>query len=520
MAITFYQKPLDDSATVPVITNYTPVVPYVVSRNSSISSLFYYKLILEVYSGSSVVADNIIARLKQTRNPYSIDLTLGMARAVFDIRNIVKSQIYTAILDGNDGAIPYNFMWRICEADPSKIFSTTTGQVQTITVRAIESFSTASDTIATDDVSGAITNTKIYINASEDLTFPRNTVAFNYQPDGANAVLYNYQLDGDTKQFLSEMPLDTVHADFMKYNYNGEGGLKYINYVDKADWMSLAFMNGVDQFGSNGRGYVVEYYNGETKGLSWFFQNKPSMGGVDPVAGSTLDDEGLILYAGCGPENLETQTITTLARPSNQFSGAWTHYRVFMVSNTSAIPPIPGLTYSAVSASYWFVRGCATYFGSTGNKQYRYKPIRLSWVNRFGCLDTYTFLGKSTETAEITRTEYEKLIGNFNTDIYSYGDYERQKSTSSVSYKVKLTIGTEYISERLVPFIESLIKSKEVYMHHSPEETGSDAANFNTPAQAVIVTQSNFVRKTSVNDKTIQYSINLEYANNPNTNAQ
>ena len=37
--------------------------------------------------------------------------------------------------------------------------------------------------------------------------------------------------------------------------------------------------------------------------------------------------------------------------------------------------------------------------------------------------------------------------------------------------------------------------------------------------QGVIITDSSFIRKTKANDKLIQYTINIEYANPINTNS-
>ena len=40
-----------------------------------------------------------------------------------------------------------------------------------------------------------------------------------------------------------------------------------------------------------------------------------------------------------------------------------------------------------------------------------------------------------------------------------------------------------------------------------------------TYTQAVVVTDSSFIKKTVVNDKLIQYSITIEYSNELNTNS-
>ena len=55
------QKPTNTTYKVPVITNWNPLIGYMLYRNASIASLFYYKLVLEVYTGTSAVAANLIA---------------------------------------------------------------------------------------------------------------------------------------------------------------------------------------------------------------------------------------------------------------------------------------------------------------------------------------------------------------------------------------------------------------------------------------------------------------------------
>ena len=91
MAFAIVQKPTNTTYKVPVITNWTPLVGYMVYRDTSIASLFYYKIVLEVYTGTSVVAANLIGKLKQRRNGYSVDVANDKARAFFDLRDIANS---------------------------------------------------------------------------------------------------------------------------------------------------------------------------------------------------------------------------------------------------------------------------------------------------------------------------------------------------------------------------------------------------------------------------------------------
>ena len=100
MARQFVQEPVGTSDYVPVITNWTPVVPYVVLQDD-ISGMFYFKWIMEVRYGSS--SGDLIAKVKQRRNAYQADVDASpeRARTIFDVRNIVNSILEDTIVDQN-----------------------------------------------------------------------------------------------------------------------------------------------------------------------------------------------------------------------------------------------------------------------------------------------------------------------------------------------------------------------------------------------------------------------------------
>ena len=116
---------------------------------------------------------------------------------------------------------------------------------------------------------------------------------------------------------------------------------------------------------------------------------------------------------------------------------------------------------------------------------------------------------KSTQTLDIQkRNNFSKLRGQYNDATYSYTNYSRGAETLKVDAKIKETISTDYIPEQYVPFIESLLVSKEVYLVKDSTSTLLENTD-----KAVMITDSNFIRKTSANDSLIEYTINLEHAN-------
>ena len=330
MALLFTQKPINTSSTAPVVINYTPIVPYVITRNSSIASLFYYKLVLTIYQGSGTSAGSEIAKLKQRRNTYSgDDAPINFARAFFDLKDIIRTILQSNVKDQNITELPFKPVWMLGANDTAKIFSTNRGQIKTVTVQATEYYSTSATATPVEVTTDAIDDEGIYMFASKDLHFARDSAVLYLQPDGNKAATYDYEMDTTSARFLSDLPKAAPETDFSSFNYGTDTGDKYINYVNVMDFYCLGFMNGKDQLNSNARGFVVEYYQEESVGNFYFFRNESANGGADPVTGSTMSDSQLILYLGCGPKNLEEQAIQTSARPSNQSSGEWTHYRIF-----------------------------------------------------------------------------------------------------------------------------------------------------------------------------------------------
>ena len=57
MTLILHQKPVNSTLKLPVITNWTPLIGYMLFKDANISALFYYKLIMEVWLGTVTVFD-------------------------------------------------------------------------------------------------------------------------------------------------------------------------------------------------------------------------------------------------------------------------------------------------------------------------------------------------------------------------------------------------------------------------------------------------------------------------------
>ncbi len=487
-SISFEQEPVGTADQVPVITNWNPIVPYVVLQ-SSISGLFYFKLILEVRLDSATGL--LLGKLKQRRNGYAPDVAADKARAVFDLRDIVNSQLEDTNADQNDTTKSIHTLPNVVTGT-SFPFSVNYNQVKGVYVKCYQEYADN----ATDSPSERTTPTdndfRRYIAASLPLENARGTADFQ------TFAFSVFKLDDANARFLSDVQKSTGSV---------VSGEVYRNYIQEDDYHTLAFLNGkktdppnvlIDEFDSELRYLYIKYYqadgteinSGTTKKLS----NAEAYGGCKPLeSGTQLDsDTKRLLYVGIGPANLEAQTYDTDARPSN--NAGWAYYKVYG-RNTA--------DNANVTADYYFIKQDGSCKG--------YKVRRLAWRNSLGCFDYYNFKMKSTQTLDVTRDEYQTMLGNFNSDIYSYDNFQRGKRVRRTSAVLKETINTDFISEEDAQLLEGLIMSTNVQIVENADTT------YTVP---VMITDKSIVRKTSANDGVqIQYTFKIEYANPYNTNS-
>ena len=480
----FDQEPVNSSDNVPVITNWTPLIGYMLKRTTSIAALFYYKLVLEVRLDDA--SGTLLAKLKQRRNGYSLDVSGNTARAFFDVRGIVNSQLTDTVFDQNDGGQPFRTIHKIGANTPEKPFSlngdrTTDGtQVQTIYVKGYENYSSNASEIPQDVTTNSVNDTLYYLGASLPLMTQRNAAASYVQSNAFNV----FSCDGATDRFLSDLQTSSG-----EYNISG-----YINYIRESDYHTVAFLNDNTNFNSDIDYIEVAYYNSSNTIINSkrYIANVTGNGGLAPDDGSLADDSRL-LYFGSGTANLEAQSDTTTARPSN--NSGWAYYTIRGTGNNTG-------TISYKTATYYFIKQDGSCKG--------FNVRRLAWRNSVGGYDYFNFKMKSTSTVEVQRDNFSTMIGTFNKSKWRYNNTQRGKTTRQTTAILKETIQTDWISEQDANLLEKCIYSTDVYIVENAETDFTEG---------VVITDSSFVKKTVANDKLIQYTINIEYANPINTNS-
>ena len=476
--ISFAQEPVNTTSKVPVITNWTPLIGYMVYQDD-ISGLFYFKLVLEVRLDDA--SGTLLAKIKQRRNGFADDITNNDARAFFDLRDIINTQLEDTVADVGTATKSIHTVGANTATLP---FSQNNNQVKQIFVKAYQQYSDSASSIPTEDTTPTVNDTKFYIAASLDLNTARGTADFQ------DTAFATYSLDGATKLFLSD-----VQEQGFDLAVSGTTGR--LNYVQSTDYHTIGFLNGVSDFASDAYFIGIKFYDSSGNVINSpggtaieYISNTNANGGANPDTEVNTNPERLI-YFGCGPANLEAQSRNTEARPSG-FSN-WSFYTVQAYDSDATTPK---------SALYYFVNQDGSCKG--------FKVRRLAWRNSKGCYDYFNFKKKSVQTINVVRDNYSSMLGNFNNDLYSYDNFKRGKTTRQTTATLRETLNTDWITEEDAVLLENLIMSTNVNIIENAD------TDYTVP---VMVSDTSFVKKTVANDKLIKYTINIEYANPINTNS-
>ena len=483
------QKPVDNASKVPALSNWTPIIGFMLERTTSIAALFYYKLVLTVQVDD--VSGEVLAKIKQRRNGYSDDIANNKARAFFDLREIVNTRLVDTIVDQNDTTIPFKSIHTLgANEDATKIFSVNGDknfgftQIGTFFMSGFENYSSAANASPADDTTNKIIYTSRFLQATLPLFTPRSTDSEYIQSNAFDV----FNMNSDSDRFLS---------DIGKSINPTSGNLEYLNYIQDTDFLTLAFLNDTTYYASEAHNFKIVYYDSSnaTIGSPQNIANEFTKGGYEPDGEGTPNvlptSAQSLLYFGCGAANLQAQDATTGARPSN-FAN-WQYYTVQAFDSGSS---------AAKSAIYTFYKQSGSCKG--------FKVRRLAWRNSVGGYDYWNFNMKSTQTLSIERNNYNALIGTYNKSVWRYNDTQRGKTTRQTTATLKETLNTDWLSENEATLMQNLLMSTNVYILENSDTEFT---------QAVMVTDSSIVKKTVANDKLIQYTINIEYANPVNTNS-
>ena len=132
----------------------------------------------------------------------------------------------------------------------------------------------------------------------------------------------------------------------------------------------------------------------------------------------------------------------------------------------------------------------------------KYEPIRLHWLNRLGGFDSFNFNLKSMEETDIKRSSYLQEHHRFTGTEWKYDSMSRGTTDYHVMTQDKLTVNTPFLTEAESVWMNDFATSPVIYQE------------VNNQLIAMSGKPKMIAKQTSLNDKLMQYTFELDYSLN------
>ena len=143
----------------------------------------------------------------------------------------------------------------------------------------------------------------------------------------------------------------------------------------------------------------------------------------------------------------------------------------------------------------------------------KYAPIQLQYINRYGMWDSMTFFKRSDTDLDISKETYRSAVGSASASGYTWGDQSRGIRSYNSQMSKRLTMNTGLIEESNSENLEQLLMSPYVLMTINRTTTRiQDTYTIAQDFRAVNVLTESLRLQKHINDKTINYTIQVEFA--------
>lgn len=145
----------------------------------------------------------------------------------------------------------------------------------------------------------------------------------------------------------------------------------------------------------------------------------------------------------------------------------------------------------------------------------KYEPIQLAYISKYGTWNYATFFKRSEETIDVTSQQYRTITGLISDGEYIHRLHNPMYKKYNTNGKRRLTINSGFVAEEFKEVMEQIMLSEYVLVVADSTVT-KDGSTYTYTANngtiAANVSTNSLVKKKSVNDKLIDYTLDLEYA--------
>jgi len=128
----------------------------------------------------------------------------------------------------------------------------------------------------------------------------------------------------------------------------------------------------------------------------------------------------------------------------------------------------------------------------------KYETYKVTFVNKFGALQDLYFVGKSTESISVQKDGYKSNVLDIATQSYTITDH--QFRDFDVKGRQSMVLNTGNVSEDYNEPIKQLLLTEKAWI-----TVGSDVIPVN-------IKTSSLTMRTSVNDKMVNYTLEVDFA--------
>ena len=438
---------------------------YTVSDATVVANYFNVSYQAEVYISNvpvTFLASELVGTFKTTPN--------NVGSGIFDFSSIVESYVKADNLAFTKAAFKINTVATATDTFPIHLidkFSRNTNSLVYMKIKFV-AYGAATASVAPVQVNDKETSTErqmfnSYIKETDNIDSLSNDFGF------------------DTNIFHQEEVVAV--GDKLGELYTNA---PYEQDVLENDYHTIGF-NSVDQGATNRWTQArFTFFDGSTNlGFDSFSRT------LTNGAWTTYDDTAgeNLCFVGVGPANLK----------------AWsTVYNGYLTANTT-------VTHYTVQLAKAGARDVMqpSRFNIKCNSLKGFEPIRLCWLNQWGCWDYFTFNMKSIKSIKTNGSTYNQLEGTWNEASYKLDSYKGGKKSFRVNANEMVRINTDFINEDKSVMFQELINSPEIYILEGFQNDTTNSS-FNKYVTPVRLTTSSFTTKTVANDKLIQYTLEVE----------
>jgi len=135
-----------------------------------------------------------------------------------------------------------------------------------------------------------------------------------------------------------------------------------------------------------------------------------------------------------------------------------------------------------------------------------HEVFRLSFLNKLGGFDSFTFIKASTKTIDISRNRFKKDIGSLSGAVWSIDGSARAETTYNTDITKRVVLNSDWITDDEAVWLEELVTSPIVLLHNTTYST----------FEAVNIIDSNYVTRKSLTDKVFNLRVTIEYSSTTN----